>query len=57
MVVALCTHTCTHTRARTHAEAHYDILSDIMIILGQGNICVDTIFIILSCIVFQILKK
>ena len=34
-----------HTHARTHA--HYDILSDIMIILDHGNICVDTIFIIL----------
>ena len=44
-----------HTR--THTHAHYDILSDIMIILDHGNICVDTIFMILSCIVFQILKK
>ena len=26
---------------------HYDILSDIMIILGHGNICIDTIFMII----------
>ena len=51
------THAHTHTHARTHTHAHYDILSDIMIILDHGNICVDTIFMILSCIVFQILKK
>ena len=51
------TRTHTHARARTHTHAHYDILSDIMIILDHGNMCVDTIFMILSCIVFQILKK
>ena len=33
------------------------IVSDSMIILDHGNICVDTIFMILSCIVFQTLKK
>ena len=49
------THARTHTHARMHA--HNDILSDIMIILDHGNICVDTIFMILSCIIFQILKK
>ena len=51
--------TRTHTRTHTHTHAHYDILrlSDIMVILDHGNICVDTIFMILSCIVFQILKK
>ena len=27
--------------------SHYDILSDIMIILDHGNICVDTIFMII----------
>ena len=36
---------------------YYNILSDSMIILDHGNICVDTNFMILSCIVFQILKK
>ena len=36
---------------------YYNILSDIMIILDHGNICVDTNFMILSCIVFQILTK
>ena len=55
------THARTHThalaRTRAHTHAHYDILSDIMVILDHGNICVDTIFMILSCIVFQILKK
>ena len=35
---------------------HYYILSDIMVIRDHGNICVHTIFMILSCIVFQILK-
>ena len=50
-------HTRTHTHARKHTHAHCDILSDIMIILDHGNICVDTIFMMLSCIVFQILKK
>ena len=32
-------------------------LSDSMIILDHGNICVDTNFMILPCIVFQILTK
>ena len=36
---------------------YYTILSDSMIILDHGNICVDTNFMILSCIVFQILTK
>ena len=35
--------------------AYYTTTS--MIILDHGIICVDTIFMILSCIVFQILKK
>ena len=33
------------TWAYTHS--HYDILSDIMLILDHGNICVDTIFMII----------
>ena len=44
----------------THIDIYilyYNILSDIMIILDHGNIFVNTIFMILSCIVFQILKK
>ena len=38
-------------------KLYYNILSDSMIIRDHGNICVDTIFMILSCLVFQILKK
>ena len=56
-VFVVFTSSYTHAHARTHTHEHYDILSDIMIILDHGNICVDTIFMILSCIVFQILKK
>ena len=42
---------------QTHIHIlYYNILTDIMIILDHGSICVDTIFMILSCIVFQILK-
>ena len=36
---------------------YYNILSDSMIILDHGNICVDTNFMIFSCIIFQILTK
>ena len=36
---------------------YYNILCDSMIILDNGNIYVDTTFMILSCIVFQILTK
>ena len=36
---------------------YYNILSDSMILLDHGNICVDTNFMILSCIVVQILTK
>ena len=36
---------------------YYNIFSDSMIILDHGNICVGTNFMILSCIVFQILTK
>ena len=36
---------------------YYNILSDSMIIFDHGNICVDTNFMILSCVVFQILTK
>ena len=33
---------------RTHIiYSHYDILSDIMLILDHGNICVDTMFMII----------
>ena len=28
-------------------DAHYDILSDIMLIVDHGNICLDTIFMII----------
>ena len=37
-----------HAHPRTHTHAHYAILSDIVIIIDHGNICVDTIFMILS---------
>ena len=36
---------------------YYNILNESMIILDHGNICVDTIFMILSCIILQILKN
>ena len=36
---------------------YYNILNDSMIILDHGNICVDTNFMILSCIICQILTK
>ena len=36
---------------------YYNVLRDSMIILDHGNIYVDTHFMILSCIVFQILTK
>ena len=35
------------TWAYTRIYSHYDILSDIMLILDHGNICVDTIFMII----------
>ena len=46
-----CTHTHTRARIRNHTHPHYDILSDILIILDHGNICVDTIFMIIIIIV------
>ena len=36
---------------------NYNILSDSMIILDHGSICVDTNFMIFSCIIFKILTK
>ena len=55
-------YTCTHAHARTHKHnihiyIHYNIIIDLMVILDHGNICVETNFMILSCIVFQILLK
>ena len=49
MAVLICTHII--------CILYYNILSDSMIILDHGNIYVDTNFMILSCIVFQILTK
>ena len=34
-------------RISTHIYSHYNILSDIVLILDHGNICVDTIFMII----------
>ena len=48
MAVLICIHTICIL---------YYILNGSMIILDHGNICVDTNFMILSCIVFQILTK
>ena len=41
-----------HLHTRNVHIWYYNILSDSMIILDHGNICVDNNFMILSCIVF-----
>ena len=46
-----------HLHTRNMHIRYYNILSDIMIILDHGNICVDNNFMIISCTVFEILTK
>ena len=46
-----------HLHTHNMHMRYYNILSDSIIILDHGNMCVDTNFMILSCIVFQILTK
>ena len=49
MVVLICIHII--------CILYYNILNDSMVILDHGNICVDTNFMILSCIIVKILTK